>query len=292
MVLASNTILAAPNYADVGYYTPTISGGIFQPGAEASYLQDRFFANSARTVNCTLDAAQFIIDLKVLRDIRVVVIPRHNVWLDGSVRLSIYTDAALSNLVITQTQDVYGEIYPWGSIPWEHISLWNGKISPEDSQFFPTPILFVLSAPVIGRYVKIEIIDQSNPAKYIELNRLIIAPGWQPSINYKFGSSIGQSDPTQVSTSLAEVDFYDIREKRRVANISFDYLDEDEALANAFDLKTRLGISGQLFFIYNPEDDANIARTSFTCTMTTLDPLEAAALGFLGTAFALKEAVG
>lgn len=291
MAAAERCILAYPNHVDIDYYTPTLSGGLWSPDAPLTNLQRRYLAFKTRSLDCTLDSTQFVVDLGTPRAIRVIVVPRHNLTQNATVTVQVYTDAALSSLVTEVTQDVFGTVYTWGTLPFEHQSFITGRLTDEEARFFPTPLLVVFDVAVIGQYVRIKISDTDNPAEYVELTRLFISPGYQPTLNFIPGAQIGVVDPTIVTTSLGVADFFDVRTKRRVANIQFDHLPDDEAFQNALDMKMRLGVSGQLYFVYNPTDAANLARTSFLATMRQLDPLVAAAAGVQGTVFQLIEAV-
>ncbi len=285
-------ILAFPNYADVDYYTPTFSGGLWSDDAPLENLQQRYLAYKARSLDCSTDSTQFTVDLQTLRDIRVVVIPKHNLSLasaDVTATLTIY-DLAMTE-VYASTIDVYPIVYGYGVLPFEHPSWGTGRLTAEAARYFPSPILWVLPETVNGRYVKIEIVDTENTDLYVELTRLFISPGWQPTFNYAPGANFGIADPTIVTTSLGSADFYDDRLKRRTAAITFEHLPNDEAFGQAFQLMQRLGRKGQLFFIRDPSDTTNLAATSFLCTMTQLDALTAEVVSRQGVSFHLQEIV-
>lgn len=289
MATTANALLAFPNLADVDYYTPTFSGGAWSPSAPLTNLQQRFLAYKSRSLNCTTAATQFTIDLKTSRPIKVIVIPRHNLSIDATVTATI--TASSGNVVATQTQDVWPVVYPFGTLAFENPSWWNGKLTAENSRYYPMPVMIVLDEQAVGRYVKLAFSDTANAAGYVELSRLFIAPGWQPTTYMDMGARVGVTDSTIVTTSLGGADFFDVREKRRTAAVNFPYLPRDEAFANALDMQVRLGLAGQFFFSYDPTDLSNLHRHSFLATLTALDPLTASAYGFQGASFAIKEVV-
>ena len=288
-VWESNAILAFPNYADIDYYTPTFSGGLFSASAPLTNLQNRFLAAKARTLDCTVEASTFRTDLKTLREIKIIAIPRHNCSLNAVAAFRIYDLSG--SVVASGSQEVWPITFPFGSLTFEHESWGTGKLTQEASRYFSMPILFILPAGILGRYVDISISDTGNSAGYLEFSRLFISPGWQPSVNFAYGAKLGVNDPTIVTNSLGGADFYDLREKRRIANLSFDYIPNAEAFTQAFDMQVRLGLSGQLFFIYDPTDQTNLNRQSFLATATSLDPLTAASVGLSGISYSLKEVV-
>ena len=295
MAASSNALLAFPNRADItSFYQPVFlqNYGVWQDTAPLTNLQNRFLAYKARSVDCNPDNTQFVIDLGVMRMVQVVVVPVWNGSRNGTYTVSTFTDSALTQETSTTTNDAWPVVFPFGSLAWEHESWLDGKMTPERAAYYPQPLLVVLPAAVRCRYVWVKINDPTNPAGYIELSRLVVAPGWQPTVNIKYGAQIGVSDPSIKTTSLGEVDFYDQRTKRRKAAVSIDYLDRDEALANALDMQMAEGISGQIYFSYAPQDTANLSRLSFLATLTQLDMLTAVSYGLQGVAFNFEEVVG
>ena len=283
--ISTNALLAFPNYSDIspvnGAFTgvfPVISGGLWQAGAPLANLQNRLLSHKSRSLSLTPDSTQFLVDLGQLRYVSAVVVPQHNMTLAATFSLACYQDAALS---IQVGSTITGSVF-------------QGGLTPETAALYPTPFLVILPAApvVVARYVQIIFSDTANPAGYIELSRLIIAPGYQASLNVKFGSTIGVRDTTVVTPSASEVDFFDQRTRRRVAVVSWDYLPQAEALAFALDYQMRLGLSGQVFFSLFPADTVNLARCSFLASAEQLDPITAATYNTSSVTFTLKEVVG
>ena len=303
MATSNNVLLAFPNRSDVdAFYQPVFLPGYgnWQDTDPLTNLQNRFLAYKTRSIDCDPNNSQFVIDLgnpvsgqpATNRMIQVVVIPNHNVSRYGTYTVNTYTDAALTNQTSTTTNQAWPVVFPYGSLAWEHESWLDGKLTPERGAFYPQPLLVVLPTAVLCRYVQVIVNDPTNTAGYIELSRLVCAPGWQPSINMKYGAQIGVNDHSIKTTSLGEVDFYDPRAKRRKAAFSIDYLPQNEAFGNALDMQISQGLSGQIFFSYSPTDTANLNRLSFLATLTQLDPLTAASYGYQGVSFNLEEVVG
>ena len=289
---AVNALIAFPNYADVtSVYAPVLSGGAWQTGAPLSNLQNRFLAYPARSVDCTTDATQGMIDLQTLRGIQVIVIPRHNLTTNAVVTFNLYDESM--SLVSTNVVTVFPALYAPGSLPWGYPHFFDGKITQEEwaLSLYPVPVLLTLQNSVLARYVSFSINDTANPAGYVQLNRIFIAPGWQPSVNFAFNSSLQVSDNTIETITLGTASIYDSRAKQRIFNLSFPYVPTNEMFANALDMEMRLGKSGQVFVSLSPTDAVNLARTSCICTMPTIDPLAYTFVNMHGTNFVFKEVV-
>jgi hypothetical protein len=201
--------------------------------------------------------------------------------------------ALSSNLPLADTgwRPLYGPIYPIDTLWWGSQYLWDGVSTQEDVAVFPQPWIAVLPQPVVARYWQVEISDPTNAAGYVQLPRIVLAPGWQPTRNMQYGATLGIEDTSQVQTSLGGAEFFDLRAKRRVARFTIGKLPQNEATSQALVMQQRLGISGQVFFVWNPDDTANLGLKSFLGRMRTLSPLEAAAHGRMNAPFEILEVV-
>jgi hypothetical protein len=194
-------------------------------------------------------------------------------------------------VVDTGWTDLYTLMYAPGTLPWGHPSLWDGRMDKESALLYSMPWLFVFDDNKNARYWLIEFSDVGNPDGYFQLPRVVIATGWQPTHNFIYGVSILNSDDTQVQTTPGGADFFDQRAKRRIARFSINHLPEAEALAWANDMQYRLGISGQVYFVYNPDEPENWPRRCFLACMSALSPLVAATHGRMDTIFELTEII-
>ncbi len=298
---SSNILIAMKNYADVNaFFAPVFNTsaypnglGLWSADTPLTNLQNRFLSIKSRTLDCVPDSTQFVIDLGTTRDIEVVVIPTHNLLTATSptATVTLYADAALTQMVASKSISVYPSVYSWGSLAWGSSSWWAGTVSPEDASAYPQPILFIWPTPQLARYVKVQINDPANAVGYIELSRLFVCPGYQPSVNIKYGAQLAVADDTIVTRSMGGADYYDQRPHRRTMVMSIDYLPQNEAFSQIFDAEIRMGTSGQGFVAMFPADGTNLARTSFLFTFAKLDPLTAAAYGVSGVSLALQEVV-
>jgi hypothetical protein len=121
------------------------------------------------------------------------------------------------------------------------------------------------------------VVDTGNPLGYVEVPRIFLAPGWQPSVNFRFSAEDDFESRTTSQESDGGAEFFDIREGRRVVRFSIGNLPEDEAMAFVADIRRRLDKHGQLFWIQNPDDVAHMHRRAFLGRFRQLTRLELAA---------------
>jgi hypothetical protein len=156
--------------------------------------------------------------------------------------------------------------------------------------FEGTPtFLRVAAVPVNARYWRFDIVDPMNAKGYIDVARLVIAVGWQPSVNMANGARIAFETETERIPTEGGSAFYRDRPRRRHFEFEIAQLPEDEALVRGFDMQWRAGTSQQMFFVFDPEDAVHWYRRSFLCVMRTLTPIEFPYVTAGNTAFQLFE---
>lgn len=287
----AHTILAHPNHVDSSFYSVVFSGGNWQLTLPLTNLADPRLAKVARSTDAALAATQFDVDLGTPRSIRVFAIPRHNITIQGRIRIRASNTAGVFTAPAYDTGwiDVWTEVYAPNSVEWEHPSFWFGKLSGEEAADYDIAFIHVASASKDARYWRFEIDDTANPDGYVELSRLFMAPGWQPTVNMGRGAELGVETDTTVERSLGGIHFYDRQKPRRVARFTLPLLGADEALGQAFEMQRQLGIDRQLFYIFDPADTYNLHRRSFLGTIRELTPLEFPYVDRVTTAFQLEE---
>ena len=301
MVTVVNSLFGFPNLVDVapanGVFTgvtPTfLNLGNWQPTAPLSNLQNRFLAVKTRSVNCATDSTQFAIDLGQPQAVLAVVIPRHNLTLNATMSVSLFSDAALTSQVGTTQTIAVAVQFAWGSLPFGSPSWFTGTIAPEQAQFIPQPAMVLFPRVQFARYVLVRINDTNNPYNYVELNRLFVTPGYQPSIGITYSDQIAVNDPTIVTRTVGGADLDDIRPKHRTLIATIQGLPQSEAFSSVLMMQLRLGKrgAGQMFFSRSPGDPTEFPTTSFIATLTRLDPITSASFGLSTVAFAIEEVV-
>lgn len=275
--MAQPLILSSPNRADADFYTVSFSGGSWEASLPLTNLRDPLLSAVARSTDATNASTQFVVDLGVPRDIRLVACPDGNYTRDSRVRITGATDSGFTDVVVTvDFRDIWQEVYPWGTLPWEDLAWWDGKITAEDAVGYPMPFIHVFDTAVVARYWKIEIDDEGNPDGYVELSRLFLSPGYQPTHNAEYGATIGWETDTSRQRSLGGADFYDERRPRRRMRLTLNAIEMDELYAQMFEIQRRQGISRQIYVVLDPDDGPNLHRTSFLATLEELSPIELA----------------
>jgi hypothetical protein len=151
---------------------------------------------------------------------------------------------------------------------------------------------FVTTVPenTSGRYWRVNINDDNNPAGYVDIGRLIIAGGYQPTFNFSVGATVTTESETTRTVTDGGAAIYDTRPLRRIARFAIDNLEANEAWLSAWRVMKRLGASNQCFLVLDPDADAEtMAETAFLCVPRELSVLEYTAPMFRSLGFAFTE---
>lgn len=288
-------LLSYPNWLDATYYTVAFSGavGSWEADLPLTNLKNRRFSALARTTSAALVDTKFQLDLGTQRSIKSLAIPSSNIERNGLVRVRVYQDSGLTTLAgDTGWVDYWRRVYAWGSLPFEHPSWLDGKLTEEDRQGYPMPWIYTFTTAVLGRYVLWEFDDTTNSDGYIDIPRVYLCPGWEPATGIQVGASVGYVDPSVVEESLGSVLFFDERPGYRVARFTIAMMDSTEAFSTAWELIRSLKKTKELFFSVDPTDDTNVHRWSFPATIRELSPIEWPTELYNSVAFELREVVG
>lgn len=287
----ANLLLGFPNQVDATFYTVAFSGGSWEASLPLTNLRTPLLAEVARSTDATLASTTFDVDLGISRGIRLSVIPKSNLSRDARIRIRGSETAGdfSSPVYDTGWLEVWTTIYAPESLNWEHPSFWTLQLTDEEVGDYNIAFIHLADAEQTARYWRWEIDDEANADGYVDLSRLFMAPGWQPSRNFAPGAQLGVTTDTTAERSLGGVDYYDRHPARRYARFALRYIEEDEALQNAFEMQRRLGIDRQLFYVFDPADTVHLHRRSFLATMRELSPLEFPLLDYTITAFHVQE---
>lgn len=269
----ANTIIAYGNQIDGA----ALSGGSWAAGLPLGNLQDRRIAKVARSAAPNASSTTFDADLGEARLLRVLGLIGHNFSTDARYRIQFSNDpdfAPSSILEDTGEKEVWPIVYPAGSLPWGSPSWWTGKYSAADTAGYNASVVCALDAGVAARYIRVSIFDEANPAGYIQIGRVFVANGWQPVRNIVYGASLGWESRTAVHEADSGAEYFDVRRSARVARFGLEAMTEDEALSYVFEIQRTMGVSGELLFIWDPDDSAHALRRQFLCRLRTLSPIE------------------
>lgn len=293
----ANCVIAQPLWltqTDPRIATVRAWGGFWRPELPVTNLLDAVSGAPARTEDCAPGSASAWFDLGLAREVLIAVIPQSNATNNARVRLRGFASPDASGVPVCDTGAVpfFADPYPFGSVDWGHPSIFSATVDAETALLFPQPWIFVFPAAQTARYWLLEIEDPANPDGYLELNRVILAPGYQPSRNMAYGAAVRIVDPSETQRSYGGRIFGEARQKYRVATFRLDRIPTAEALINIHDMHARQGISGEVFFVWDPEDPANLGRLSFLGRMSELGALEAAFYNRRDCNFQIEERVG
>lgn len=268
----ANAILAFGNRID----SATLSGGSWLSTLPLANLKDRRLGAVARSSNADLASTKFDIDLTGARRLRIIALVRHNFSLAAQYRITLSAAADFSSPVHDSGWvDVWPIIYPSGTLPWGSPSWWTGRPSIEEIESYSNRTLAcILPRSLNARYVRVEISDPDNSLGYVELGRVFLADGWQPVRNMVYGASLAWEDKSDVQEALSLAEFFGERPQYRVARIAFENMTEDEAMATAFEIQRQVGVTREVFFVWNPADTVHALRRQFLARLRTLSAIE------------------
>lgn len=187
--------------------------------------------------------------------------------------------------------DVWQRIYPFGSLPFGHPSFWDGLPTDEDIADMTYPVFYLADASQNVRYHWLEFNDTSNTTGGVDLARLLITPGWQPSVNASYGLEVGYEHSVTTDESLGGVEGIERRAEKRVIKFVLDNVPFDEGIVQGLDIHKKMGMDKQLFYIQDPEDAGNRARLSMLCTMKQLPPIQMSIFDHTVVPIEIKEVV-
>lgn len=275
MSLSDRSFFGSPIYSDVGAtYTPALSGGSWVAALPLANLQERSLAKVARSTNVLAASTQCECDLGVARAVALVALPKHTISAAGQIRVRAYTGPGGTGSLV----------YDSGTL-----TVWPAGVTAEDIVGWNLGWFLVLPSAQTARYWLLEITDTTNPAGYLDLARLVLAGGWQPTVNLSAGEQLGVTSLTRRDVTDGGAASYVEGPQRRVQTFAIDGLPETEALTHGFDLQRLAGTSGQIFFVFDPTDTVTGWRRSFLATLRELSALEAPAYQLAKLPFALTE---
>jgi hypothetical protein len=170
--------------------------------------------------------------------------------------------------------DVWPAVYNFGDLEWEDDSWWAGTYTQEDISGYTTNICHIVPTLAIYRNWRIDILDDTNPAGYIQLGRVFIGSAWQPTRDAEVGLGLGWETNTISQRALSGTKYFQRRTPYRVTKFTLNVLDVDEAMSKAFEIDKRSGIDGEVLYIQDKNDTLHALRRRFLGTLRELSPIE------------------
>lgn len=266
----ANAIIAYGNMTDAA----TLSGGSWLAALPLTNLQNRLLGILARSTDDANASTKFDVDLGGPRIARVVSLANHTLSLNALYRVRFGDDPAFATTAYDSGWlDVWPAVYPFGSVPWGSPSWWSGQLAEDEIPDTAT-LCCIFDDSISGRYLRIEFDDTTNPAGYLDLGRLFIADGWQPDRNMVYGAGLGWLDRSTVQEAISGAEWFTVRPGRRSARIDFTGMTESEAMAEAYELQRIVGTTGEILFIFDPDDAEHAGRRQWLGRLRTLNMIE------------------
>jgi hypothetical protein len=255
----SNGVFGWPIYSDASVlFTPTFSGGSWSSALPLANVADRRLAKVARSSNVLVASTKFETDLQTARNIRVLALILPNISSVGTCRVRG------SNVAGNFAAPVYDSgtvtVYPAGQ-------------TAETMDGIKPTFVAVTPALVSARYWLFEVTDTANAAGYIDIARVVIAGGWQPTYNLSYGAQFGLETDTERNYTDGGAAVYKVSPRRRTLVFEHKLLTDTEALTG-FDIQRVAGTSQQLFYVFDPADTTHMHRRAFLATLRSLSALE------------------
>jgi len=283
----ANLLLAFPNLAD----DAVLSNGTYVSRLPRSNVQDDRIHKVARSLTAALTDTVMDADLGTSRIIRVVSILAHNASLTATVRIRGGDDPTFTLFNFdTGFFRVYELVYPSTILSWGDAGLWDGRLGQaEIDAGVPSPIHVIINPINQGRYWRIEFNDVTNPNGYVEFGKLIISPGYTPSINMKRGLQMGYVTTSSRTETDGGAIFHNPRIRRREFQFTVPNIPENEAWVKLFDIPRDRGTSEPLLAVYDPEDTFLLDRRTVWGSLRRLSPLQVPFASHAEASFSLVE---
>lgn len=153
---------------------------------------------------------------------------------------------------------------------------WNG----DDDEFIyakfpvkPPALLIFPNGGISARYFHISIADPTNTVTYLDISKIIVSPGWQPSVNMEKKWSIQYIDKSKRTFSKGSQLYVDSIPQFKQVSVTFSNLDKTEMFENLGEVDRQLGAGVPMLVVLDPNDTANLATLSIYGSQTTLTPI-------------------
>lgn len=259
----SNLLLAHNNRAN----SCTLSNGSWVSNSTLSLdnLKDEDIDKVARSGSVGTVSTRFAADLGAAYPLRVVALINHNLTAaTATVRVKAGTAAPDSSNVFAT-----GQVYDSGVVNAKRMTLYGDTPSDWGAQYAFIQAFNTITA----RYVTVDIDDMSNPASYVQIGRLFIGDGFQPTVNAKWGLQDVRYDLAEQTQSKTGKKFFMKWGKRRGVEFVMEELTQAEG-DRVHEMEGALGLSEEVLYVPDPADAALTQRYGFLGLLESLDPME------------------
>lgn len=267
----ANPKFCYPNWTlPTSVHTPAATGAGW---IDLSNLQGEVLSEMARYPGVDPANTRLVIDMGTTRNIDMLALPFHNAWLGDMARIKVCTDALLTDVVLdTGWKEFFGEVYPYGSLPWGHSSWIDGRLTEEEAVGLTPPWMHTAPATVLGRYLDIYLDFSANPAGYVDLGQVVASPLITPTWGATYGLKPPfYRDPSTKRRSKGGVQFSDPQRLYRVVRMALNHLSKNEAYGSFYEMVRQYGVTKPFFYIH--DSDAPAAILPKQCFMVTAEAI-------------------
>lgn len=116
-------------------------------------------------------------------------------------------------------------------------------------------------------------------AGYVEIGRLWTGNNIDFSHDFSVGGATAVEDLSIAQRALSGAKFHDIRNRLRTATFSYNGLDESEAYSNVYEMLRQRGVSGEVYFLYDENNERFTFKKSFLGRIRELNEISQTSLG-------------
>lgn len=258
-----------------------------------SNLLDRTIGMKARSNDDANASTLFEIDLSSAQGVRVLAFVSHNLSSGATyrIRASNTSGGYGSPLYDSGTLGVWEPSYFSSLVEWEDDTFWDTAGDLSGLTGGQPTLIHIMSTATTARYWYVEFFDSANPDSYVEIGRLFVSNAFAPEINMDFGVSLGYTDESSIETAWSGTEYFDTRTTRRTATLRLSALSDTEAWNSILDMQRLQGITGEVLFIWDPDDTVYSQRRSFLARNESLSPIEAVRYGANAVTIKLRELI-
>lgn len=113
--------------------------------------------------------------------------------------------------------------------------------------------VFVAPFACVGRYVRLDILDPSNPDGFVNVAQACIGPAWQPVHTFGYASSVGRTQGGAKTTTRGGQVYARTDWISRAWKITLASVERREVWARLMDLDRAARLNGNVLFVPNPD---------------------------------------
>lgn len=137
----------------------------------------------------------------------------------------------------------------------------------------PPALLVFPNGGITARYFHISLADLTNTKTYLDISKIIVSPGWQPSVNVEKNWSIKLVDKSKRTFSKGSQLYVDSVPQYKEISVTFSNLDKTEMMQNLAEVDRQLGSGIPMLVVLDPSNIANLSTLSIYGSQTNLTPI-------------------